>query len=138
LNRLLFGLRILALVLIAVVITLATGEVHTTDWGYGLPLPWKFDSLTDCASPFLGGLCPLIRSGILVDVRLENWYLFALDVVFYATFGYAILLTYSKYRAMKTSGLGSTYSAALGTVSLAPSDASASTVSEDSPSSAFS
>ena len=104
----------------ALVITLATGEVHTTDWGYGLPLPWKFDSLTDCASPFLGGLCPLIRSGILVNARLENWYFFGLDVIFYATVEYAMLLASSKYRANKSSDLGSTYSAALGRVSLAP------------------
>jgi hypothetical protein len=106
-NPLRFSLRILALGVISAVVTLATGEVHTTDWGYGLPLPWKFDSLTDCASPFLGGLCPLIRGGILVNVRSVNWYLFALDVLFYATVGYALVLAYSKYRVRKTSGLGS-------------------------------
>jgi hypothetical protein len=104
--RLSLTLRILALLLVAVGIALASGEIHTTNWGYGLPLPWKFDSAFDCASPFDGGLCPLgLRAGLLTNQTIYNWFLFGLDVLFYTAAGYALLLLYSKFRVRKASRL---------------------------------
>ncbi len=70
-----FLFRILALVPTAVLVTLATGEFHINNWGWGLPLPWKVDFGRDCPSPLILGPCPLVRTGIVDFI----WFFFVLD-----------------------------------------------------------
>jgi hypothetical protein len=88
-----FWIRALALVLIAVVITLATGELHIPGWGYGLPLPWKRDLSMDCGTR----VCPLVHIGFFV----YNWFFFLLDVLFYTGIGYGLFLAVGERNALK-------------------------------------
>ncbi len=85
-------LRIVALVAVAIGITLSTGELHMTGWGYGLPLPWKLDWAGDSASPFHPPACPLVRNGIFFYI----WYFFVLDVLFYIALGYGVILGFER------------------------------------------
>ena len=88
------ALRIFAFAIAAIVTTLATGELHTTGWGYGLPLPWKIDWAGDCGSPFDRPACPLIPNGFF----LYNWFFFVLDVLFYMAVGYGLLRALRKFK----------------------------------------
>jgi hypothetical protein len=92
----------MALFVMGFVITLATGELHTTGWGYGVPLPWKTDPAADCPSPFSSGPCPLIVNGSFV----YNWFFFVLDVLFYMAIGYGLLLAFRKFKQPSPSSPG--------------------------------
>jgi hypothetical protein len=92
------SLRILVVVLIvpaAVLVTLATGELHVVGWGFGLPLPWKIDWGSDCGSLFFNpGACPRPPIGSFV----YNWFFFALDVLFYTGIGEGLFLAIRNLR----------------------------------------
>jgi len=92
-KRFSFWVRILALVLIAVLVTVATGELHIVGWGYGLPLPWKRDSSMDCGMQ----VCPLV-----VSYFIYNWFFFLFDVLFYTAIGHGLFHAFRKLKQSPT------------------------------------
>jgi len=71
---------------LAVLVTWATGFWESAGNGtleYGFPLPWKTSQIVPTCSS-----CSLPTS--------YNWAFFSLDIVFYATIGYAIVLLYTR------------------------------------------
>jgi hypothetical protein len=100
-----FWIRIIGPIPIAVLITLVTGELAAIGPGWGFPLPWKFWTGYCGYGDYL---CPLIIYQPNQNLGWDyNWVFFVLDVAFYVAVEYCLLILYSKVRAKKTSGLGS-------------------------------
>lgn len=77
------------LVGVAFGITLATGSIyHPAGHGYGIPLPWKI-VVVNCPD------CPVSLNSPPPSFTYD-WYAFAIDVMFYISAGYGVILVYTK------------------------------------------
>ncbi len=77
----------LTLAAIAIIITLITGFfvlLGPLYFYYGFPLPWRLD------------YCPTLNA---YGCPPFYWWAFAIDVFFYATLEFGLLLVYARYRA---------------------------------------
>ena len=71
------------------------GEI---DSFYGLPLPWKERRELVCSS-----LYPQACQSLIYLTEF-NWFVFAVDVLFYVGIGYSAILIYTKCRRIMPSG----------------------------------